>query len=137
MAKQGTKPEIMGMSGGLVAPSDTPRGVENETGTYDSRYVPQGLRPLVRPFVFFRTFGFYLSAITLPVLLRNVCFGLAGKCVCGVRSGKCMGTAFRNVRPPAGLGLYPIVVLPSVAHEAVRLARCADGDSASFPAPVG
>lgn len=58
-----------------------------------------------------------------------------------VTSGECMGTAFRNVRPPApGLGLYPLVVLPSVAHETVRLARCAGGGGASsfsFPAPVG
>lgn len=54
-----------------------------------------------------------------------------------------MGTAFRNVRPPApGLGLYPLIVLPSVAHEAVRLTSCAAGgggaaSSFSFPAPVG
>ncbi|CAN0161864.1 unnamed protein product [Pylaiella littoralis] len=44
--------------------------------------------------------------------------------------GECMGTAFRNVRAPpdrgAGLGLYPLVVLPSVAHEAVRLAAVGD-----------
>lgn len=47
-----------------------------------------------------------------------------------------MGTAFRNVRAPSGLGLYPLVVLPSVAHEEVKFLRCTEGASASFPAPV-
>eukprot|EP00752_Nemacystus_decipiens_P016796 g15032.t1 len=57
--------------------------------------------------------------------------------------GECMGTAFRNVRPPApDLGLYPLIVLPSVAHETVRLTSCAASGGAasssfSFPAPVG
>lgn len=50
--------------------------------------------------------------------------------------GVCMGTAFRNVRPPPGLGLYPLLVLPSVPHETVRLVRCPQGGGASFPAPV-
>ncbi|CAM9197435.1 unnamed protein product [Ectocarpus fasciculatus] len=50
--------------------------------------------------------------------------------------GVCMGTAFRNVRAPSGLGLYPLVVLPSVAHEEVKFTSCAEGGSASFPAPV-
>ena len=47
-----------------------------------------------------------------------------------------MGTAFRNVRAPAGLGLYPLVVLPSVANETVSLVQRPDGGGASFPAPV-
>lgn len=47
-----------------------------------------------------------------------------------------MGTAFRNVRPPAGHGLYPLVVLPSVAREAVKLVRCPEGRGAFFPTPV-
>lgn len=47
-----------------------------------------------------------------------------------------MGTAFRNVRAPAGLGLYPIVVLPSVPNETVRLVRRPEGGGASFPVPV-
>lgn len=51
-------------------------------------------------------------------------------------AGVCMGTAFRNVRAPAGLGLYPFLFLPSVAHETVRLLRRPEGDSALFPAPV-
>ncbi|CAM9283987.1 unnamed protein product [Scytosiphon promiscuus] len=51
--------------------------------------------------------------------------------------GECMGTAFRNVRAPAGQGLYPLIVLPSVAHESVRLLGCADKrGSTYFPAPV-
>ena len=47
-----------------------------------------------------------------------------------------MGTAFRNVRAPAGLGLYPLVVLPSVANETVRLVRRPEGGGTSFPATV-
>lgn len=47
-----------------------------------------------------------------------------------------MGTAFRNVCVPAGLGLYPLVVLPSVPNETVRLVRRPKGGGASFPAPV-
>lgn len=50
--------------------------------------------------------------------------------------GECMGTAFRNVRAPVGLGLYPLLVLPSVARETVQLLRHPEGDSALFPAPV-
>lgn len=56
--------------------------------------------------------------------------------LCMVFEGVCMGTAFRNVRAPQGLGLYPLIVVPSVARETVRLLRHPEGEPALFPACV-
>lgn len=47
-----------------------------------------------------------------------------------------MGTAFRNVRPPPGEGLYPLVVLPSLENETVELVRSPKAGGVLFPAPV-